>query len=439
MQAHPLPDGSTSWKPKENPHLCRVTAMHFDLAKKVLYSSGDDGWIHQWGTGGWPPPGSFKEPKPLASFNLNAWVTRELKGTIVKLDDKELDKPDPVRGRPAAAHSLHTDDKGNVLVGTVCNEIYELNFDDTQTPPTCYMQGHYDEMWGLAMHPSKTEFCSCAEDETLRVWSPETRSIAQMAKLGGPVRCCAYSPDGTMIAVGIGGKFAKHKMSGKWLLLSSTDLSVLHEPAHTRFERVSDLKFSPDGNFICVANADNGMDVYEVPSAANGRTSVKRVAKFEGHSSFVNHIDWSADSTKLASNCGAHELLYWKLYDERLGGKWRPHQEKSSSSMKDEEWHTQTCIYGWPVRGVWPEGADGTDINACARNNTGARQLVATADDFGTVKLFRYPSIIPYADNKPYSGHSSHVTNIGFSYNDALLVSAGGEDRCLFQFEVVRE
>ena len=25
-------------------------------------------------------------------------------------------------------------------------------------------------------------------------------------------------------------------------------------------------------------------------------------------------IDWSADSLKLQSCCGAHELLYWKLY-----------------------------------------------------------------------------------------------------------------------------
>ena len=69
-----------------------------------------------------------------------------------------------------------------------------------------------DEMWGLAMHPHKAEFCSCAEDETLRVWDPVGRTIMAMAKLGGPARCCAYSPDGSMIAVGIGGKFAKHKM-----------------------------------------------------------------------------------------------------------------------------------------------------------------------------------------------------------------------------------
>ena len=104
--------------------------------------------------------------------------------------------------------------------------------------------------------------------------------------------------------------------------------------------------------------------------------------------------------------------------------------------MRDEEWATQSCIYGWHVRGVWPEGADGTDINACARSNTARRALLATSDDFGTVKLFRYPCIVPNADCKPYSGHSSHVTNVGFSHDDSWLVSTGGEDRGVFQWEV---
>ena len=135
--------------------------------------------------------------------------------------------------------------------------------------------------------------------------------------------------------------------------------------------------------------------------------------------------------SKLQSHCGAHELLYWDTKTRK--------QVKSSSSMKDEEWDTQTCIYGWPVRGLWPEGADGTDINACARSLTGERELVATADDFGKVKLFRYPCIVPQADCKPYSGHSSHVTNIGFTYDDGLVLSAGGEDRAVFQWRVVAE
>ena len=66
-------------------------------------------------------------------------------------------------------------------------------------------------------------------------------------------------------------------------------------------------------------------------------------------------------------------------------------------------------------------------------------EIIATSDDFGTVKLFRYPSIVPYADNKPYGGHSSHVTNVGFDESDKWLVSTGGEDRAVFQWELITE
>ena len=39
--------------------------------------------------------------------------------------------------------------------------------------------------------------------------------------------------------------------------------------------------------------------------------------------------------------------------------------------------------------GVWPDGSDGSDINAAHRSNDG--QLVLTADDFGGLKLFHAP------------------------------------------------
>jgi WD40 repeat protein len=105
--------------------------------------------------------------------------------------------------------------------------------------------------------------------------------------------------------------------------------------------------------------------------------------------------------------------------------------------MRDTHWATQSTIFGWALRGIWPEDADGTDVNAVSRSHAG--NLVATADDFGKVKLFRFPCIVPRADHRPYGGHSSHVTNIGFTANDAWLVSTGGDDRAVFQWEVVRE
>jgi len=232
------------------------------------------------------------------------------------------------------------------------------------------------------------------------------------------------------------------KCEGKWIVLESEDLELKFAPPQVRHERCSDIKFSPDGRFVAVGNADNFIDVYACPEKyvrPDGRaeTDFRRVAQLKGHSSFVLHMDWSFDSRFLQSNCGAHELLYWKLWEDE--GKVVMRQEKASSAMRDVDWASQSTLFGWHMRGIWPEDADGTDINACCRSNTRERELLATADDFGKVKLFRYPCIVPRAYHRPYGGHSSHVTNLGFTFNDHWLISTGGADRAVFQWEVAKD
>lgn len=77
---------------------------------------------------------------------------------------------------------------------------------------------------------------------------------------------------------------------------------------------------------------------------------------------------------------------------------------------------------------------DGSDINAVERSPDGT--VLASADDFGLVKLFRYPCPVDKgaAYNK-FTGHSSHVTNVSFSRNKTgqkYLLTTGGEDKCIF-------
>ena len=47
------------------------------------------------------------------------------------------------------------------------------------------------------------------------------------------------------------------------------------------------------------------------------------------------------------------------------------------------------CLFSLP--GIWPDGADGTDVNSVDRSK--GKQLVATGDDFGNVNLYRYPCV----------------------------------------------
>lgn len=97
-------------------------------------------------------------------------------------------------------------------------------------------------------------------------------------------------------------------------------------------------------------------------------------------------------------------------------------------------------LYLLKVQGIWPETADGTDINAVDRSNSSYSGsdsppdnyfLLASGDDFSQVKVFRYPCIKKGAKAVIGKGHSSHVTNVKFSKQDDYLISTGGEDNCI--------
>ena len=91
-----------------------------------------------------------------------------------------------------------------------------------------------------------------------------------------------------------------------------------------------------------------------------------------------------------------------------------------------------TCLFGWPVQGIWP-GLDYTDVNAVDRSRNGT--LLATGDDFGQVKLFKYPSVKEKAGFNDYYGHSSHVTGVKFTANDTFVISTGGNDKTVMVWD----
>jgi WD40 repeat protein len=143
----------------------------------------------------------------------------------------------------------------------------------------------------------------------------------------------------------------------------------------------------------------------------------------KGHTSTVTHFDWSLDGKTLMSNCTSYSILF---FDALLG----KHNPSGASAFKNEMWSSWTCTLGWPVQGIFPPTADGSDINACDRSPDGT--VLATADDFGKVKLFRYPCPVPRGLFVEFRGHSSHVTNCRFVKNTPYLISTGGNDKSIF-------
>ena len=59
--------------------------------------------------------------------------------------------------------------------------------------------------------------------------------------------------------------------------------------------------------------------------------------------------------------------------------------------LKMVQWSSWTCVLGPEVNGIWPKYSEINDINSVDANFN--NQVLVTADDYGLVKLLRYPCI----------------------------------------------
>ncbi|KTG44690.1 hypothetical protein cypCar_00028079, partial [Cyprinus carpio] len=320
------------------------------------------------------------------------------------------------------------------LVGTSRNFILRGTFNDGFQVE---VQGHTDELWGLAAHPFKDLFLTCAQDRQVCLWNSVDHMLEWTRLLDEHGHCADFHPSGSVVAIGT--------HSGKWYALDAEtrDLVAIHTDGN---EQLSLMRYSVDGALLAVGSHDNFIYLYTVSD--KGR-KYSRYGKCTGHSSYITHLDWSPDNKFIMSNSGDYEILYWDIPN---GCK----LIRNRSECKDIDWATYTCVLGYHVFGVWPEGSDGTDINALVRSHN--RKVIALADDFCKVHLFQYPCSRPkasihicdidtgdknfYISTAPshkYSAHSSHVTNVSFMHRDSHLISTGGKDTSIMQWRLVEK
>ncbi|KAK9816488.1 hypothetical protein WJX72_000919 [[Myrmecia] bisecta] len=292
------------------------------------------------------------------------------------------------------------------IAGTAAGDIWEVD-----NEPSILIWGHESSLLALATNPVYPHiYATISDSDKVVVWDANTRKIVRLLSVGMKAGCATFSPDGQHLAVGMQGGGIKilefHPATRQVWWCKPFKLAV------------DELRYSPNGRYLAAASHEQVIDVFDV------KQGYKKVTRCHGHSSAIRHLDWSADSTVLQSNDQAYEVL---CFDAQTG-------KAAGDNQRDTVWASWTCVLGFAVMGIWPRDSDGTDVNACDRSPS--QQYLATADDFGMVKLFHYPCVVQHAPCHPYRGHSSHVTNVRWTADEKRLVSTGGIDRTIMQWRV---
>lgn len=275
----------------------------------------------------------------------------------------------------------------------------------------------------MASNPVKEEFCTVGDDAILRFWDLASHSSISSVQLEMPARCCAYSPDGKSLAIGFGSprKVKARQYDGKWIILETSTAQITHE-ARDSTKWITDIKYSPNGEFIAMGSFDSKIYVYSVSSGYALNAVISQ------HHSNVTSLDFSSDSAWIQSTCAGYELCFF----EADTGIYIP----AASRLRDTVWATQTCTLGWAVQGLWPPQQDGTEITSCDCNllRGSDETVIVSGDNFGRLQVYRYPCTSTAAIGKRYRIASNPITRVRFVSGDSAVVSLIGLDKAIIQW-----
>ena len=317
-------------------------------------------------------------------------------------------------------------DATRILVGTKGSEIYEISAADgadVQGGPITV--GHNKgKLCGLAVHPMKAEYCTVGDDCSVRVWDIVTKHLVKMTMLDTPARAVGYAPDGDFLVVGLGGEeeiTGLSKKDGAFLILNEADLTIVYEAKDAK-AAILDAKFAPDGDALALASADKQIYFYDTSE------DYEKLGQATRAKAGVTNFDFSEDSRWIQATCMDGELMFFDnkgLFQSNL------------NAVKDTPWATQNCPLGFTTFGTWSRHADGSATLTTDRSEN--ETILASGDNQGNVRLFRYPSAAKAALSHVYKGHSANVSKVRFANGDAHCISIGSDDRCIFQWSHIED
>ncbi|ETV68606.1 hypothetical protein, variant [Aphanomyces astaci] len=282
------------------------------------------------------------------------------------------------------------------------------------------VEGCEGSVLGGVLMEAQNELVTVSSDHLVRCWDLATLTCVQKWTLKPTGVCIEAHPGRRELVVGCAG--------GELVLLNYPELSEKKTWRVLSNEGVSVLKYSPDGKYLAVGAKDNCMHVFD--------DSYKKVSKCEGHATYVSHIDWSVDGHLMQTNSADGEILYWQVHGASV------RQITDSVVMRDILWDRWSCVFGWPVQGIWADDSACSDVSAVTLLDVAPKYKHRPADvhnvlvaDRSDLRCFRWPCM-KSAQSYTYHGHAANITCI-LTWKEHSIVTLGGSDGTIMEWTAV--
>ncbi|KAL1443206.1 hypothetical protein MTO96_030385, partial [Rhipicephalus appendiculatus] len=155
--------------------------------------------------------------------------------------------------------------KGSMLlIGTTRNSIlqgtFSLNF-------STVVQGHTEEIWALAVHPTQNQFVTGGYDCQVHLWDTLSHSVVWSRDLGEQAQAACFSPDGSVLVL--------TTRTGRWSVIDSStrQLYSMHSDGT---EPIDAVAFSPNGQLLALGSRDSFIYVYQVSEEGRKYNRISR-------------------------------------------------------------------------------------------------------------------------------------------------------------------